>query len=426
MVNQTNRMPPKKQKKLGAPFAFKGAAPLDRGLLATILIIVVFGLVMLFSVSYASGYYQYNDSFYYIYNQGKLAFGGIIVMFLASYVNLDWVRIFTWPLYAITIFLLIIVFFFTSSNDGLEEFHRWIYIGGSSFQPSEIAKFSISLTCAWLATRYEKKIRSNRFKEYTIYGIGIFMIALAPMAVLIYKEPHLSATVIMICITLIVMFMAGTNWRWCTLGIVCMGAGIATIGLFLDKIIPLLPEHAQPRLELWENPFLDPLGKGMQTVQGLYAIGSGGLKGLGIGNSRQKHLWVPEPYNDFIFSIICEELGFIGALIILFLFALLIFFGFRTAVKCPDRFNSLVAAGITGQVAVQVFFNIGVVTGLLPNTGISLPFFSYGGTSLLMLLGEMGILLAISRKCNEKTEEQAVPAKPNESKEQVVMYPTKE
>ncbi len=349
-------------------------------------------------------------------------------MVIASYVNTEWLKIFTWPLYLLTIFLLIIVYAFTSPNEGLEEFHRWIYIGGSSFQPSEVAKFSISLACASLATRYEKKIRSNRFKEYTVYGIFIFFLALAPMAVLIYFEPHLSATIIMICITLIIMFMAGTNWKWCTFGIVSMAIGIASIGLFLDKIIPLLPPHAQPRLLLWEDPFSDPLGDGMQTVQGLYAIGSGGLSGLGIGNSRQKHLWVPEPYNDFIFSIVCEELGFIGALIILFLFALLIFFGFRTAVKCPDRFSGLVAAGITGQVAVQVFFNIGVVTGLLPNTGISLPFFSYGGTSLLMLLGEMGILLAISRKCNKAREEASQPEQTEEKTNQdpIVIYPKKE
>ncbi len=404
MTKQKIRHRTVRDEKMGPPFHFKNCPKMDYVLLATVLIIVVFGLVMLFSVSYAAGYYQYNDSFYYIKNQFKLALVGLVAMWLASYVNIQWLQLFTWPLYFLTLLLLGAVFLFTPPAE-LDGFHRWIYIGSNSFQPSEIAKFSIAVTCAWIGVKYEKKIRSRNLLENTRYGVINFLLALAPMALLIFKEPHLSATIIVCCITAIVMFMAGTSWGWwVALGSV-VTAGISMIGFFMPQLLKILPEHTHSRLLLWKDPFSDALGDGMQTVQGLYAIGSGGLQGLGIGNSRQKHLWVPEPYNDFIFSIICEELGFIGAILILSLFALLIIRGFWIAVKCPDRFSGLVAAGITGQVAVQVFFNIGVVTNLLPNTGISLPFFSYGGTSLMMLLGQMGILLAISRIQNQPQEE---------------------
>ena len=394
-----------------------GAPPMDRILMGSVLVLLLFGLVMLFSASYAAGYYQHEDSFYFIRSQFKFAVGGVIAMFAASWVNHRWMRVFCWAIYVGTLALLVGVFFCTPP-EGLEEFHRWFSIGSFSFQPSEIAKFSIAVSCAWLGVKYQSRIRSPIFTPpkkplrklwqrmlYPVwcivrnlwYNVLMFLVVLAPMAVLIYKEPHLSATVIMICITAIVLFAAGANWLWCGMALVGGTVGIGSLSLFLDKIIPLLPEHARSRLLLWSDPFRDALGDGMQTVQGLYAIGSGGLTGLGIGASRQKHLWVPEPYNDFIFSIICEELGFIGALVILALFGLLIIRGFLVAARCGDRFGSLLAAGITGQIAVQVFFNIGVVTGLLPNTGISLPFFSYGGTSLMMLLGEMGVLLSISR-----------------------------
>ena len=401
MANQKGKRKINQQEKIGTPFLFKDVAPMDYVLLATVLIILVFGLVMLFSVSYAAGYYQYKDSFYYIKNQLTLAIVGLGAMWLASYVNIQWLQLFTWPLYLLSIILLCAVFLFTPPPE-LAGFHRWIYIGGSSFQPSEIAKFSIAVSCAWLAVKYEKKIRSRNIVQNFGYGVGLFLLVLAPMAFLIFKEPHLSATIIMCCITAIVMFMAGTHWFWWSILATIVGVGVSLLGLFMDQLLKILPEHTHDRLLLWKDPFSDALGAGMQTVQGLYAIGSGGLQGLGIGNSRQKHLWVPEPYNDFIFSIVCEELGFIGAVLILSLFALLIIRGFWIAVKCPNRFAGLVAAGITGQVAAQVFFNIGVVTGLLPNTGISLPFFSYGGTSLMMLLGQMGILLAISRIQPEK------------------------
>lgn len=412
MANQKVKKKPIQSEKTGSLFYLHNCPNMDYILLATVLIIVVFGLVMLFSASYAAGYYQYNDSFYYIKNQFTLAVVGLAAMYVASRFNIEWLQIFTWPLYALTIILLGAVFLFTPPP-GLEGFHRWIYLGGTSFQPSEIAKFSIAVTCAWLGVKYERKIRSRNYWENFVYGVLIFFAALLPMALLIFKEPHLSATVIMLSITLIVMFMAGTNLFWYILGLGGIGGAVTVFMLNLDKLIQLIPKHAQSRLLLWKDPFSDAIGDGMQTVQGLYAIGSGGLQGLGIGNSRQKHLWVPEPYNDFIFSIICEELGFIGALLILLLFAILIIRGFTIAATCPDRFAGLLAAGITGQIAVQVFFNIGVVTGLLPNTGISLPFFSYGGTSLMMLLGQVGILLAISRMCNAKEEKQETTQSPS-------------
>ncbi len=417
MSTKRVRRRPETREEIGPLLYPKGTQPMDYILLASVMVLLIFGLVMLFSASYAAGYYQYEDSFHFISSQVKFAGLGCLAMLAASRFNYRWLRVLCWPLYMFTILLLVAVFAFTPPEE-LAGFYRWIYIGSGSFQPSEIAKFSIAVTCAWLGVKYQNKIRSRIFTPpkrplrrmwqrvlYPLwcifrnlwYNVLMFLVALAPMAVLIYKEPHLSATVIMICITAIVLFTAGANWIWCGIALAGGAVGIGTLSLFLDKIIALLPEHAQSRLLLWKDPFVDALGDGMQTVQGLYAIGSGGLTGLGIGASRQKHLWVPEPYNDFIFSIACEELGFIGALVILALFGLLIIRGFQVAARCGDRFGSLLAAGITGQIAVQVFFNIGVVTGLLPNTGISLPFFSYGGTSLMMLLGEMGILLSISR-----------------------------
>lgn len=414
--------PPKKRREGDSLWLFKvrGAGPVDRVLVALILVIQLFGLVMLFSVSYPSAYSQYEDSFHYIRSQAFFAVFGLLVMWAASYFRYRYLWALRWVIYFFTMALLVAVFFFTPPDE-VAGYHRWFYIGGSTFQPSEIAKFSLAVICAYLGAKYYKKIRSSYFwSRSTVFGVLVFVAVIVPYLILVALEPHLSATVILLCIGIAVMYAAGLDGRWCALGILVAGAGLTLVLLVVNQpehpisqmLLSMLPEHAQPRIQLWKNPFSDPLGDGMQTVQGLYAIGSGGWTGLGIGSSRQKYLWVPEPYNDFIFAIVCEELGFIGALVILGLFAALVVRMYWISMRCPDRFGSLLGVGLATQIGVQVFFNVGVVTNLLPNTGISLPFFSYGGTSLVMLLGQMGIMLAISRTVPQRKETPAEAPSP--------------
>lgn len=207
-------------------------------------------------------------------------------------------------------------------------------------------------------------------------------------------EPHLSGTLLILAIGAVLMFVGGTGLRWFALAGGLGAAAIAAAVVLLPQLVP----YATDRLASWRNPFADPLGEGHQTIQSLYAIASGGLAGLGLGNSRQKYLYVPEPQNDFIFSILCEELGFIGAALVVALFLLLLLRGMSIAVRARDKFGALLTVGFVVQVILQAILNIAVVTNTIPNTGISLPFFSSGGTSLLMLLGEMGIVLSVSRQ----------------------------
>ena len=225
-------------------------------------------------------------------------------------------------------------------------------------------------------------------------GVLPFVAILGVVAVLMLLEPHLSGTLLILVIGAVLMFVGGTGLRWFGLA----GAGALTALSLALVLLPDLVPYAADRLSSWLDPFADPLGDGHQTIQSLYAIGSGGATGLGLGNSRQKHLYVPEPQNDFIFSILCEELGFAGAALALVLFFLLLWRGLVIAVRAPDKFGALLAVGFVVQVCLQAVLNIAVVTNTIPNTGISLPFFSSGGTSLMMLLGEMGIVLSVSRQ----------------------------
>ena len=234
----------------------------------------------------------------------------------------------------------------------------------------------------------------NKLTVLRIVLILPFLLVLGTIAGLMLLEPHLSGTVIILGIGAIMMFVGGTGLVWFGLGIGLGAVGIAGAVLLVPDLVP----YAASRLASWLDPFADPLGDGHQTIQSLYAIGSGGATGLGLGNSRQKHLFVPEPQNDFIFSIVCEELGFVGALAVIALFVLLLLRGVALAARAPDRFGGLLVVGFVVQVAMQAALNIAVVTNTIPNTGISLPFFSSGGTSLMMLLGEMGIVLSVSRQ----------------------------
>ena len=360
--------------------------PMDTTFLVIVLVLVSLGLIMMFSASYANAFYLKNNSLFYISRQLPFALMGIAVMIVASYVDYRIFKPLSVPMYLVTIALLIIVLFMPPLNNA----RRWIFIGPLNFQPSEIAKFVVvilfaSLTCA----------NFQRMKTFR-YGIMPFVLALAPIAFLMLKEPHLSGTVLILMLGAVMMFIGGTDTRWFVAGAIIATVGVAAV-IFNPDLLTSLAHYAGDRITIWLDPFSDPKDKGFQTVQSLYAIASGGLMGTGIGASRQKYLYLPEPYNDFIFAIVCEELGFVGAVLIICLFALLVWRGFVIASRCPDRFGALVAAGLTAQVGIQTLLNIAVVTNSVPNTGISLPFFSYGGTSLLMLLGEMGIILSISR-----------------------------
>jgi cell division protein FtsW len=224
------------------------------------------------------------------------------------------------------------------------------------------------------------------------YGVLPFLLILGSIAILMLKEPHVSGTMLILIIGFSLMLIGGTPIKWFVgaFGVACTAIAVIVIQ---GSLIP----YAAARLKYWINPNLDPTGNGWQTLQSLYGIGSGGLMGLGLGNSRQKYLYISEPQNDFVFAIVCEELGFVGATLVIILFALLVWRGFVIAMRSPDKFGAMIAVGLTTQVGIQVLLNIAVVTNTIPNTGISLPFFSYGGTSLVMLLFEMGIVLSVSR-----------------------------
>ena len=247
---------------------------------------------------------------------------------------------------------------------------------------------AMGLVAMWTASRVDYHIYHK-----LAWPLLALSLVLGVVAVLMLLEPHLSGTVLILSIGAVLMFVGGTGLRWFMLAGAGGAAAIGTAIVLMPELVP----YAADRLNSWLDPFADPLGDGHQTIQSLYAIGSGGAAGLGLGNSRQKHLFVPEPQNDFIFSILCEELGFLGACAVILLFSALLWRGITLAAHAPDRFGALLVVGFVVQVALQAVLNIAVVTNTIPNTGISLPFFSSGGTSLMMLLGEMGIVLSVSR-----------------------------
>lgn len=355
---------------------------IDITFIAIVLILVAFGLVMLFSASYAYAYYYFNNFFHFITRQTIFAIAGLMVMTFAANIDYHILMKFTIPLFAISIFLLVLVLFMPDLNGA----SRWINLGFATFQPSEIAKFSLILLFAHYVS-----INSQSMKTFK-YGVLPFVMVLAIVAFLMVLEPHLSGTVLMFGIAAIMMFVGGTSLFWFLLV-----GGAIVVSVAIVVMIPGLVRYAMSRIQFWIDPFSDPGNKGYQTIQSLYAIGSGGLFGAGIGGSKQKFLFLPEPQNDFVFSVVCEELGFIGATIIIILFALLVWRGFVIAMKAPDKFGTMLTVGLTAQVGLQAILNIAVVTNTIPNTGISLPFFSYGGTSLMMLLMQMGIILSVSR-----------------------------
>ena len=346
--------------------------------------LVVTGLVMLFSASapYASNYY--NNSYYFITRQLIFAVGGFILMIIVSKIDYHILKKLAWPITVISVLMLILVLILPSTKDG---FHRWLNLGFIQFQPSEIAKFAMIVLISALVSANSKRMKEMKF-QFFLLGI------ICSFCVLILAENHLSATILVFLIGFVLMFIGGMSIKL----VVGMSA-IGVVGVF-GAIATGAISYASDRIKYWIDPWLDKQGKGFQTIQSLLAIASGGAMGRGIGQSNQKYLWLPEPQNDFIFAVVCEELGFVGAMLIIIGFGLLVWRGFVISLKANDKFGMLLCIGLVFQVGLQTVLNILVVTNTIPNTGISLPFFSYGGTSLVMLLIQMGIVLSISRSAN--------------------------
>ena len=345
--------------------------------------------MLLLSASFPSAYYETDgqDPMHYFVRQGVFAAMGIAAMFLIGRINYKRFRGAAKLLLSLAIILLVLVIIPGNPIADTRN-HATRQIGVAelfTFQPSEIAKMAVVLYFSDSISRKKDKMHTTR------YGIAPYLLIMGVIAVLMMLEPHLSGTVLILGTGAVLMLVGGINWAWV---IAAVGGAGGVLFLMMSGII----QYGQSRIAMWQNPFIDPRGDGYQLSQSLIAIGSGGLLGVGLGKSRQKFLYLPEEHNDFIFAIICEELGLIGATIIMLLFAALILRGYWIALHARDRFGSLLVVGVTTLIAMQTFLNIVVVTGLLPTTGISLPFFSYGGTALSMQLAEMGIVLSVSRQ----------------------------
>ena len=382
--------------------------PVDLPFLMILMLLVGIGLIMMFSASYASAYYDssasvQNNPLYYIQRQGLFAAAGIVCMYIISKINYQILRPLSIPLLMVAIFLLVLVL--TPLGVEINGAQRWLYtflLRGPTFQPSEIAKVAVII---FFAARLSKRDteKKKRFTRRTSLGrflnwlekIGFlelvpYGVVLAVVLGLVLLEPHMSGTILIMVGAAAVLFVSGIDLKW------FIGLGsLAAAGL---TAIIFATDYMTARINLWLDPWLDPRVSGYQTIQSLYAIASGGLLGRGLGNSMQKFLYIPEPENDFVFPIVVEELGLVGGLLVLLLFALLILRGYWLALHARDKFGTLTIVGIITLLAAQVFLNIGVVTNLIPNTGISLPFFSYGGTALMIQLAEMGVVLGISRQ----------------------------
>ena len=363
--------------------------PIDLPFFILVMLLTGVGLVMLLSASFPSAYYEtdgQNPMSYFI-RQGVFAIMGVAAMLFIGKINYQRFRGLAKPLLYLAVILLILVIVpgnplaITRNNAT-----RWLGIPGTSlqFQPSEIAKLAVVIYFADSISK--KKDRMQTFR----YGIAPYAVLLIVLAALVGIEPHLSGAILIMGAGAVMMLVGGIHRRW-------VGLAMGAAGLLLYLVLGVIGYNAS-RIEMWHNPWLDPQGAGYQLRQSLITIGSGGLWGVGLGKSRQKFLYLPEEHNDFIFAIVCEELGLIGATVIMLLFAALILRGFWIALHARDRFGSLMVVGVMTLVGLQTFLNIGVVTGLLPTTGISLPFFSYGGTALSIQLAEMGIVLSVSRQ----------------------------
>ena len=409
MATKTRK--PKKKNSIFNSFFAQGS--MDIPFLIILMTIVTVGLIMLFSASYTYSYYNRGSSTQIFSRQLMFAVIGIVLMFAISKIRYEYLRLVAIIAFGASLLLLVIVLFLPEYKPG---FKRWINLGFTTFQPSEIAKIGLIMILALLLERNYKGVTGKVPSEMTLcrmlnkwtngkvmiyksftsvicYGMIILI-----FAVLVYLENHVSGTILMLALGVTVLWLGEVRGRWFAIGSVVVI--IAVIVLIANPQI--LEEYAGERITAWLDKDYSPMLHRWQTNNSLYAIGSGGFLGTGLGQSKQKHLYVSEPQNDFIFSIVCEELGFVGATAIILLFALLVYRGIKIGMNAKDRFGALLCMGIVFQIGIQVALNIGVVSDLLPNTGISLPFFSAGGTSLIILLCEMGMVLSVSRSERKK------------------------
>ena len=385
----------KKDKKVS--FFTKGSP--DYSILIVVLIILACGLIMVLSASSPSSLSESGDSYKYFRKQATFAIGGVVAMFFVSKIDYRIYKKFIWVIYIVALGLNALTIFMGEEEGGAI---RWLVLGPINFQPSELAKIGLIIFFASILTDIKK---SGNIKKF-LKGFCMPMVFLAPFVGVIFGgQNHFSATFLIVAVTCIQMFIAGVLLRHFifagALGVLAIFAGLGV----KNAIKP--PEEGKQnfrftRIQTWLDPFSDPTGEGWQIIQSLYAIASGSLFGLGFGESRQKYLYLPEPHNDFIFAVLAEETGFVGSVAVILLFAIFVWRGIVVAMKAPDMFGSLIAIGIVALLGLQAMVNIAVVTGTIPVTGMPLPFFSYGGTALIVNLATVGILLNISRSCKQK------------------------
>ena len=381
---------PSRQRKMKNAKWFSIGMGIDLPFCLIILILLIVGTIMMFSASYAFSYYTVGDSYFYLKRQILFIVIGLAGMAVMSFFNYNKLHKIAPIVLGVAYFALLLVLILPSGEGGVK---RWIPLGIFNIQPSEIAKFAVILFFSHWASKYYNKMQLPKYS--ILPGVIIF----GTIAGLLLLEPHYSGIVIIGVLTVIMLYIGGMKTKYLIIG------AIALVGIILLLAVTGGLSYAMSRMDGWGQALTAERGTELwdqtwQTRNSLYAIGSGGLWGLGLGQSRQKYLYLPEPQNDFIFAIVVEELGLIGAIIILLIFALLVWRGITLSLRSKDKFGKLLGIGLTSQIGIQVVLNILVITDWLPNTGISLPFFSYGGSSLIMLLAQMGIVLSISRTAN--------------------------
>ena len=372
----------------------QGRVAPDFVFLSLILLLLVFGAAMSYSASSLYALQFYEDGTYFLKRYVLFAFLAVAASapFVLFCKPAFW-RVFAVFLYGASLFLLLLVLLVGTVGGGAQ---RWLVLGPITVQPSEIAKTALVLMLSLVLSRHEAQVTSLRYRGGAIrYGVLLPGALIGIVCVLVAAEKHISGLLIIGMLGVCVMFLGGTRLRYLAI----MSGVVAAAGCLLV----LVSSYAQVRVDTWLHiEEVDPLGSAWQTLQGLYAIGSGGMFGVGFLQGRQKSGYVSQPQNDFIFTIICEELGFCGAFLLLLLFAVTVLRGFRIAAHAPDRFSALVVYGISAKLALQTILNVAVVTNSMPNTGVSLPFFSSGGTFLAIQIFEMGIVLSISRYSTQR------------------------
>ena len=355
---------------------------MDTTFLIIVVLLICYGSIMVFSSSYAFAKQNFGNSLFFVKKQSLWAAIGVVAMFICSKIDYRVLRKFAIPIFAAS-YLLLWCVFVPGLSYSAKGATRWVNLGPFSFQPSDIMKFAIVLIFALYISCYAEK--THKFK----YGILIPASLLVVVCVSVIVQKHVSATVIIFLIGAVMILISGASAKWL--------ASICAIGASAVCIVIFFTDYASARVEAWLHPETVLMDGGWQPYQSLLAIGSGGFFGVGLGNSFQKQLWLPEPQNDFIFAIVCEELGFVGGIAVIALFIALLWRGLAIAKRAPDKFSALLVTGLVAKVTIQALLNIAVVTTTIPTTGIALPFFSYGGTALIMQLAEMGIVLSVSR-----------------------------